>query len=68
MLRKECLKAPTATKLSIPDTYVAAKKADAWREAAVSLEISMVYDGRGGGVRSLSPLLPKQVKRFIKAC
>ena len=26
MLRKECLKAPTATKLSIPDTHVVAKK------------------------------------------
>ncbi len=26
------------------------------------------YDGRGGGIRTPDPLLPKQVKRLIEAC
>ena len=37
-------------------------KADAWPESAISLEISIVYAGRGGGIRTPDPLLPKQMR------
>jgi hypothetical protein len=46
----------------IIDTCVAVKKTDAWPESDISLEISIVYDGRGGGIRTPDPLLPKQMR------
>ena len=38
-----------------------AKKADAWLKSELSLLISIVYAGRGGGIRTPDPLLPNQV-------
>ena len=38
------------------------EKADAQPESAIPLEISNAYDGRGGGIRTPDPLLPKQMR------
>ena len=45
----------------IIDTCVAGKSR-CWPESDLSFEISMVYDGRGGGIRTPDPLLPKQMR------
>ena len=36
-----------------------------WRGMSIK---SLIFYGRGGGIRTPDPLLPKQVKRFIESC
>ena len=38
------------------------EKTDAWAETQVSLALSIIYIGRGGGIRTPDPLLPKQMR------
>lgn len=59
---KERLNAPHGTFLA----HGCGEKADAWLELAISLEISDVYDARGGGIRIPDPLLPIRFWRVTK--
>jgi hypothetical protein len=51
--------AATVTNLT---TVLRCEKADAWPESALSLELSTACNGRGGGIRTPDPLLPKQMR------
>jgi hypothetical protein len=37
-------------------------------ESAITSLIIYNLTGRGGGIRTPDPLLPKQIRRFIEAC
>ncbi len=44
------------------------QKADARLERGILLLFSMINAGRGGGIRTPDPLLPKQVRQFMETC
>ena len=52
----EAMKATNSTAIRV------AEKADAWLECSISLVLSILFNGRGGGIRTPGPLLPKQMR------
>ena len=48
--------------VTISSTLGILEKADAWAQTEISLVLSIIYVGRGGGIRTPDPLLPKQMR------
>jgi hypothetical protein len=55
-------KSREAMTVTIPPTAGMLEKADAWVKTEISFLISILYVGRGGGIRTPDPLLPKQMR------
>ena len=51
-----------ATTVSKSTTVEQHEKADAWAKTQTSYVLSTIYIGRGGGIRTPDPLLPKQMR------